>query len=400
MIVCLATAILILSRNEALAGKPVGRALARVGDFSYSLYLVHWPIFAFINNAYVVKPSVEVHVAAVAVAVTLGHLLYWFVEWPARHAELSITLKSVGATVAGSLTLALSPLAISAARTDAVDYIQARRANVGFGMECDFARDFTPKNACRNSNSPTLVVWGDSYAMHIVPGIVATTDAGVVQATQSVCGPFIGLAPVDGKDYNRPWAERCMAFNRSVLDYVAATPSVDTVVLSSRFNQFFDPNDGGRLWISLEEVDGQLREGEPNIDRAFRAMRATAETLRRLGKRVVIVAPPPASDFNIGGCLEKRATGLFIVGANSDCNVPLADYHRKQALVLDFLERVRRELDVPVVSFDGALCSERSCTTTLDGTFVYLDAGNFFYAGSEAVARRIQLGKLLALTAK
>ncbi|OQW91554.1 MAG: hypothetical protein BWK78_04275, partial [Thiotrichaceae bacterium IS1] len=341
----------------------------------------------------------EVHAIAVAFALCIGFLLYRYIELPIRHAEIKISRKLVGATISVSLTLALTPFWITLAHSSTVDYTQVRRVNHGFGVACEFNQDFTPKAECRNSEKPTLLVWGDSFAMHLVPGIIATTDAGVVQATRSVCGPFIGMAPIDNITYTRSWAKLCLAFNQSVFDYLSATPSIKTVVLSSPFEQFLSTGDNTRSWRSLKIVGGQLVEQEPTVYGAVEAMRKTVEKLRELGKQVVIVAPPPMSGFDSGRCLERKATGLLILGVISDCNIPISDYHKKQELVLDFLQQVQREL-VPVVYFDEILCSKLSCSTLLDGKFVYRDSGHLSYDGSQIVAKKMKLGDLLQTVAR
>lgn len=42
-------------------------ALAKTGDFSYSLYLAHWPVFAFVNNMYFDEPPAGVNAFAVGI---------------------------------------------------------------------------------------------------------------------------------------------------------------------------------------------------------------------------------------------------------------------------------------------------------------------------------------------
>jgi peptidoglycan/LPS O-acetylase OafA/YrhL len=400
-IVCISTVVLILRRHKALNDSSIPRALAKVGDFSYSLYLVHWPIFAFINNMYIDEPSTVVHLVAVVLSLCLGFLLYRYVELPVRRTKIKISLKLIAATIVVSLALAMIPFGITLAQKPIIDYTQVRRVNFGFGKACEFTQNFTPKAECRNSNEPTILVWGDSYAMHLVPGIIATTDAGVVQATRSVCQPFIGMAPIDNITYTRPWAEHCLAFNQSVFDYLAVTPSIKVVVMSSSFSHLLGASDGGkRSWRTLEMVEGQLVERDSTLRGTVEATRRTVEKLRTLGKRFVIVAPPPASGFDIGRCLERKVTGKFIIGSNIDCNIPIDDYHKKRAPVLNFLKLVHRELDVPLVYFDEILCSGSSCITSLDGTFVYRDSGHLSYEGSQMVAEKNGLGDLLQKVAR
>lgn len=53
LLVCLAILIVILRNHPALNAGLTQNGMARVGDISYSLYLVYWPIFAFLNNIWV-----------------------------------------------------------------------------------------------------------------------------------------------------------------------------------------------------------------------------------------------------------------------------------------------------------------------------------------------------------
>lgn len=52
-LICIATLVVLLSTNTALNSSIVTKALGRVGDVSYSLYMVHWPVIAFVKNAWV-----------------------------------------------------------------------------------------------------------------------------------------------------------------------------------------------------------------------------------------------------------------------------------------------------------------------------------------------------------
>lgn len=397
LVACISTTVVILRRHDALNTTLASRALAGVGDFSYSLYLVHWPIFAFVNNLYIGEPPNGVYLWAALFAVCIGLLLHRYVESPVRRADLAASPKMAWATVAAFAGVVCGTFGMVSVLSPIVDYTQIRRVNTGFGVSCEFERTFTPRHECRNSDNPSILVWGDSYAMHLVPGMVATTGAGVIQATKSMCGPFMGIAPID-RTYTRYWAERCLAFNQSVFDYLAVTPSIDVVVLSSLFTQYLSPGDGLQPTSSLVVVGNQIMEREPNVSGAVDAMRKTVEKLREIGKRVVIVAPPPASGLDIGRCLEREASGHVILGTNGNCDIPIGDY-KKNGLVFDFLQRVQAD-SVPVVVFDGLLCSEFSCASSIDGTFVYRDAGHFSYDGSRLVGKLLGLGELVQSVAR
>lgn len=404
-LVCTATGLIILRRHDALQDRPIPNAFAVIGDTSYSLYLVHWPIFAFIDNIYVGDPSFGtpgpwVLGAGVVLALALGFALYRYVELPMRRAPLRARGRWLATALAASAVLVLVPITLVArtptqrAGDPAIDYAWLRRDNLGFDKVCDGYQRLEYTFRCSNTRHPATMVWGDSFAMHLVPGLAATTPGGILQATKSACGPLLGLAQIY-QEYTRAFAERCLGFNQSVIAYLAAHPSIETVVMSSPFYEYFDPE--RRM---LRVVDGHAVVQPANEAVALEALRDTIARLRALGKRVVIVAPPPSTGFDFTHCLERKARNRTLFGRFIDCGVPLAEYHASKRQVLAFLARVQQQADVEVLSFDSFLCDDRKCRTTLDGTFLYRDEGHLSNHGSVVLAKAMHLGTLVTKTAR
>jgi len=96
----------------------------------------------------------------------------------------------------------------------------------------------------------------------------------------------------------------------------------------------------GREFRTLRDMDGRLVVRDPSISDAIKHMQETILKIRSLGKRVVVVAPPPASNFDIGLCLERKASGKPTFGADNGCQIAVSDYHRYHARVLEFLARL------------------------------------------------------------
>lgn len=396
IIVCAATLVIILRRHPMLEDNSVIFILAAVGEFSYSLYLVHWPIFAFANNAYVSAVPTGIRIALVALALIIGYALYRCVELPMRRLEIASPRKYVAGGIVASLVLIGVAMLVAKLQTPDVDYPYLRRNNVGFGASCEYEEIFSAKSECQNLPRPEIMVWGDSYAMHLVPGIAATTKLGVIQATKAVCGPFLDMVAYNETEFQRPWAASCLQFNRSVFDYLARASSIKIVVLSSPFVQYVGGSDWGRGFRTLHEVNGKLVAGDRTVLSAIESMRYTVDRLRAIGKRVVVVAPPPSSDFDVGSCLERKATGKLILGTdNKDCRISVESYVKSQAAVLQFLNRLPKEAGVNVVRFDGLLCSRQFCETQLNGVFIYRDSGHFTNSGSREVAKKMQLSRVL-----
>lgn len=392
-IVCVATLCVILRRHPWTNSGRLFGALGKVGNGSYSLYLAHWPVFALAHNAYAGEMPRVAHIVCFVLAIVLGWLLYRFVEVPVRRSNLRPSRRAVSATVAASILLMLLPHGLARIGSDGVDYAELRRSNRGFGEECQFGPQFTLKQACSTSTAPQILVWGDSFAMHIVTGVAASSGGkGVAQATRSACGPFLGMAPVDGDHFNLEWAAGCMQFNRSVLDYLAANPSVEVVVLSSLVRQYVGLHSA--RWRVVLERNGVLEEQPGDMDTAVRTMSDTIRAVRALGKRVVVVGPPPASGSDIGACLERKARGRLMLGSRADCELPLPEVRAFQAGVDRFLDRLRAETGVAVIDFKEFLCDGQRCVVEMDGGFLYRDDGHFSVPGSLAVGRKLNLGVL------
>lgn len=393
VLACAATLVVILRASPALERSAPVRWLARIGDFSYSLYLVHWPVLAFASNMWVgsTPPPVSQRLPMVLLAVALALALYRWVEVPARFGRIGVRPGRIAA--ASCVLAAIAPLTLYS--MPARDTGNARRPNYGLAAACEFHGPFTPIAACRHGAAPDLLVWGDSYAMHLVPGLVHEWDGGgIVQATRSLCGPLLGLAAADnaraaqGHRTGRAWAEDCIAFNRSVLEYLRATPSVQTVVLSSTLAQY-----AARDNTLLVQDGAAFRTAPPGAAAVLAALRETVAALHAAGKKVVLVAPPPTAPFDIGVCQERRMHGAPAFGAGPDCIVRQDEYCVRQASVLRLVDAVAEADVLPLIRFEPVLCGAADCVTRFGATPLYRDKEHFSYAGSVAVAQAMELGR-------
>jgi hypothetical protein len=406
LLVCVATLIVILQNSHRLSTAWPTQALARIGDFSYSLYLVHWPIIALMKNAWIGSSPelpLELRLLALTLSFVLAYLLYRLVEDPIRRSRFKFSA-SLMAKVAFSsaLLISITPLAIQAMPAR-MDFKELRKTNYGFAESCEYTTRFAPRGECQSSARPTLLVWGDSYAMHLVPGLRQEWQSGgVMQATMSSCGPFLGLAPRrivhpgHGPVTDKAWAQRCIGFNQSVIDFLRTTTTIDTVVLSSPFSAYVTQEN----YEHVIQTDQTFSSVPVSATAAQSGQRRTVEAIRLLGKKVVLIAPPPSSDFDIGGCLERQISGMIAFGGRKGCTIDRAEYLTKRADVLELLKSVSVAANVAVIRFDPYLCHENVCATLLDRTMIYRDVGHLSYAGSELLARRMQLATLIREQAK
>ena len=361
-LICIATMIIILG-NRPLLDRT---GLKYIGNFSYSLYLTHWPILVFAQHVWLGVVPLSVRISLLGLSLILSFLLYRFVEMPCRRAEIHPSKR---------LCLGVSSIVVaiffipSAAPRSKHDYVEMMRKNYGFDESCDSRAIDIPIETCRNSDAPEVIVWGDSFAMHLVPGLANVSDRGVVQATRSFCGPILDLAPIEKSTrYNRNWAEYCLEFNMNVLDLILNSRNIKTVVLSSLFSQYTDAQKYSNLTVSGDVF-------LPNLETTAKALNETINRLRAIEKNVVIISPPPIAEFNVGRCLERQATQKLLV---QDCDIPKSDYLKTSSSVLALMDRVV----APVLRLDHILCDEDVCKTEWDGVPLYRDEGHLSHDGS------------------
>ena len=401
-LVCLATVIVIARRHPDAGQSALVRGLARVGDISYSLYLAHWPVFAFLKNASVSSVGLWERCLALVLSVVLGYCLYRFVERPIREMPLKGTRAQLAGVIAVSTALVVLPLLLSRAFVTEQDFAHIRRPNDGFSAVCISAGRFELKAECRSADKPAVMVWGDSYAMHLVPGVVDTSRGGVAQATMGNCGPVLDMAPTSDVFYTRHWAASCIAYNRQVFEHVRGAAEIEIVVLASSFRQYLMSHDGRRVWRLLTvDATGNAQESAVGEALFIEYFTATVEALRAAGKRVVVVGPTPSAGFNVGACLERRAKQKLVLGApTDDCTVPHAQHLEANGAVIGFLDRLERAADVGVIRLDEHLCSAGSCRVTSGEAILYVDAGHLTHEGSVAIAREMRLGELIEQLAR
>lgn len=386
-----ATAALLLSVGRVRAPR-ILMPVVRLGDFSYSLYLVHWPLIALVNNAWVGMADApglaQARWIAAAVSLPLAWLLWRWVEQTTRRWPLPRGLRGWSLVLAMTVALALLPLMTSATQS-APD---ARRPNHGFSVGCDQWERWVDKPECRNTERPGWAVWGDSYAMHLVPGLAATAP-GLVQITESSCGPLPGLVPwrpgaPAGASFTRDWARQCERFNRSVLEALSMPEAPRVVLLSSLLTQYLGPPGGHLLRIE----DGQEREvaADRAEDELVAAAARLAEALRASGKRLVWVSSPPKGRFDAGACVARHQQGLLTLGAPADCRIVLADAPLLTRRATALLKRFEKEAGMPVLWLDEALCESGFCRTAdPDGLALYRDVGHLSVDGSRRLLPRL-----------
>ncbi|MEV7430538.1 acyltransferase family protein [Nocardioides sp. NPDC092400] len=395
--------------DTVLAWRPV----RVVGDWSYSLYLWHWP--ALVLPAGLLGRGLEPWEAAAAVAATfvLAGVTYAAVELPFREGRPALALRVPRALVLYPVSLALVAAtcgvswwwtgeragsgdnpAITAEGTThpddpdgtvalvraSVDAARERRAvpsdlspdlldlreSIADVGPCDYSagvRRLCPRGD--TSADRTVVVIGDSHARAWIPAVDRIAEDGGWTAyylVMSQCtAAHVVVAPIDE---DRPFTE-CTDFHDWVGEQVAELrPDLVVVTSSPPVNGVYAGDDRVE---ALDRVAPVLADG---YDDLFADLRLAAD-------RVVLLRDVPKSSYDPGTCLTTGSPSL------GDCTFEPVERSRRLA---DVAVTSARVAGAEVVDPTPWLCYQDLCPVVIGGTLSYRDTDHLTteYAASLA----------------
>lgn len=350
------------------------RGFVGIGLISYSAYLWHQPLFAFARLRSVTEPNHTLMFFLAAASLLLAWATWYWIEQQFRK-KINPSLKKPGTlfAVSGAVGAAFVVVGLAGHIGNGFDWRVRgdvslanldERLIVNHGLHRDCEGVFNNSINCYTSHSPEVLLWGDSFAMHLAQGIVASDPSVALQQhTISSCSPIIGVAQVGG-NRTREWAQGCIAFNDSVLEWLRANESVNLVILSSPF--------GGVLSGELLLRDGSILLGEQR-DYVGNLLLETVEEIRSTGARVLIVSPTPRSGWDNGQCLMRS---VFFEMQEEICNFELNIDTGPFALLR------AAQHNVAVYWLYENICADGVCDVMQDGVFIFRDGGHLSKEGS------------------
>jgi len=235
------------------------RALVWVGLISYPLYLWHWPALTFPRILAVGEPAPLVKSAAIVLSFLLAWLTYWFFERPIRTAPR----RTATSALLGSLAVvAVAGFAVRVWSRDLPPRFPARvQRLVDFGYRYEdlyrerrcylMAEQIKSELAadCVDAGptaAPLVVLWGDSHAAHLYPGLRHLQQAEsirVAQFTGARCPPLLGLESEEQPN--------CRALNDDIIERIRVLKPA-TVLLAAEW-RLYDPRYFERTLGALQQ---------------------------------------------------------------------------------------------------------------------------------------------------
>lgn len=366
-----AVAILLANRTEsAWTGNAVTQWL---GTHSYSLYLWHWPITVALRYFDLRSNPVAI-LCGLLLTILLGTLSYRLIETQAR-----IWLVKIKPSIQ-SAALIMGVLCIAAAaqhvkKSDGVHMRLPAALQEMSRLEFDYSfyREgrclLRPEQAAiefsgcidipHDPPSELVLLWGDSYAAHLYPGLstIAIGKWQFAQMTSIGCPPILGL--------QMPTKPHCRATNDAILNW-AQKEMPDRIILAGN-------------WITYD----------------WKQVSRTVDTLKAMGiKRIDLVRPAPMWEKNLSSILiemawKNTAEGHVMPNRLSQGLKPgLSQTDRE-------MKNYAKGAGINFISIYDILCESDGCLAFVDepraDNLVAWDNGHFTVAGSNYVISKFPL---------
>lgn len=359
---------------------PLVRPLLWLGDRSYSVYLWHWPVFTFapMLAGSVMGNGVAAKAGMIVVTLLISELAFRWIERPLRAVGKTRTF-ATGAIAALSVSVVALALAAAAlmmtnggAGTTAsvraeILAAQADQPNLR-RPDCPKGWALDPNNAClfgrRDVVRPRVVLFGDSYAEHLFPGLQAAAQSSgwsLVLLLHASCptadglhrNPQTGVADTECRDWRNAALQRIAAERPDLV-------IVSTAEHAAR--QMLDENTGASLSDTEAIARWQL---------GFRSL--LQKLVASAGHVVVLPSTPRGRFTELDACLTP--------GSNDACGLARQKALDRSALTVSAAATVA---GVKLVDLSDAFCGPNVCYSKRGGTFVYRDVGHHITASFAA----------------
>ncbi|MET1132637.1 MAG: acyltransferase family protein [Aeromicrobium sp.] len=348
------------------------RPVQLVGDWSYPIYLWHWPLVVIVPIALEVDKTLRTDAVVLGLTIVLSGLTVRFVERPLRfHPRLVARKRATFAMLAASTAITCGAAwALTAAPDGTEDSalvtspVEAKAdLPAVYPDDCWASAPFTTHPVCHYGDADSdqrVALIGNSHAGHWQPALDAVADDRG-WALDTYLASQCYTVDLDIAFRNPKSTRNCRAWNAESLErIIASDPSL--VVISNRTRT-----------LPLKDVE------QPEADRVTQAAYAeTLDTLTSQGIPVLVVRDTPAAVGSVPDCVALHPDDP------SACDRP-----RHEAVEPDPLAAAGRADDsglVSVLDLNDRLCDDETCRFVVDRQIAYFDHGHLTATFSRSLA--------------
>jgi peptidoglycan/LPS O-acetylase OafA/YrhL len=359
--------------------------LVRMGDWSYSIYLWHWPIIVFAAVIWPQSTLALIFAALLSFAPAL--LSFRYVESPLRLISttsrkrlmslLAITtaipIVICGFVLIGSNHGYWIPRITSTQDQVSLEHLGAFEPCAGIGAPVAPQSCSTSTTA---SGTPVYLV-GDSYSEQFVEAVGAAATARTSPFTRYTFGgcPLADVHLSPSSDPTTDWRGGCGKYKETTTQWLnSAQPGI--VVLANAEFYFRDSS------ISLSDSTHPATS-DPTSKLALyeTGLKKTVAGLQNAGHQVLLVQPIP--NYQLGSENESlrnwkgsdTCTGISLVtgSCSNAMDTSLLTITARQQSIWNVLSQVSRDTRVGLLDLRPVLCPMGRCDIVKDGSWIYKD---------------------------
>lgn len=390
------TALLLVSGlNQASAITRVlsARPMILIGDWSYSIYLWHWPFIVFANQLW--PQSAWARPVAALVSVVPAVAAYYWIEEPIRQTKdlrlwricklVTVTMLPAGC-LAGFLWLGAANgfwlPQIRDYQAIVLPYHAARMRDC-FG-DLPLSADLERKcvwNA--NAPGPRVYLVGDSNSEHLSEAVIGAGEAlksSVMIAGASACPLLDGY--FRSVNQSAIWNDNCRAYSIGTLEYLKSVKPGIVVIAS--IDSYYAPASVGAYALGVDQnsIVSGYRE---KLGVLASVLARTVKTLESAGHKVVLVQTTP-NWIGQDRWDPFRCSMLQILVSNCNYSMPVSRVLERQGEVRNILEQITANSGATLIDPWHVLCRSGRCSTVVDGLVAYRDASHISVAQSTRMA--------------
>jgi peptidoglycan/LPS O-acetylase OafA/YrhL len=357
-----------------------------VGMISYSLYLWHWLIISFSKYLMFRPFNWSERLYIILASIIISTLSWRFIEQPFRGKYPLVSdskrLFAYSAYVMffvsmiGVLIYLQKGMPYRYPETNAVS-VQAKwdwHSNLVYGNLEQESNNVKPGRCGLSGAMPSFLLWGDSHAMSLIPGIDEKSKAYGLQgyiATHSTCPPVLKINIEGDRVFNE------VEFNENVFHFIHDHPEIRVVFLASGWSIYDD-----RYFNELAHSD------TVRYDLLQRGLKNTVDELVRMGRKVVLISDIPTLK------IDENIRYSYLA-------IRFPDYYRNTGYVARsryeydeenrfFIDKIIKIVDgknvILLNSWDVLFDKKGQCQYIINNTPLYKDGSHLSTFGSQYVA--------------
>lgn len=377
-----------------------------IGLISYSLYLWHQPIFAFLRVRSIGHPSPEMFILSITLAILMAYLSYRYVEKPFRHKQkinrgqifqfsgiTTVIVISIG--LFGSFKEGF-PGRMDQKVLDTLEYSNSYSSRTKACWKAIEEESYLKSELCILGDqkvSPQYVLLGDSHSAVIIDPLrdaLASINKSAINLSYNTCLPIKG-GSFSEKGKTQKSCDKLRGWVFSNLDDLP-----NTFILLARWSLFvnssrFDNQEGGIesgkrvFWdMELASSDYQLAL----LDEYERGI----STLIDAGKNVVLIYPVPEAGWVVPLEIAKRLH--FDIGdGGQNLSTSYDQYLTRNSKVLERFDILSGGERLVRVIPSGLFCSKETerCLNAINGVPLYYDDDHLSLPGAKMLTAEILL---------